>query len=229
MKKIEIKNAGEILDQGYYIFNVPYDKTTFEFEVIVDDNPLLDNYKIEEYTNGFISYQKIGNMVFVTVNENTSIKPRNGFLKFVHSMDRNVFYTVNFAQKEKTYIIDIEYQNVHDNIELTFDTLTDKTDVDCETFDINVHCSYGSEDFLIKKVEEYSNEEMTKKIPFDNGVNVKKKSKGVLEIKNYGKITKLDTVRYKVVLCHKDDRNSTKEITMKYNVHDNSNGFGFED
>lgn len=229
MKKIEIINGTTQLNPNYDTLNVSSDKTNFELSIIIDDNPGLTNYNIECNSNGFIVFQNIGNTVYVTVNENNSCEDRSGFINFTHTMDKNVFYTLNFIQSKRDYSIDAEYEGTHENIEITFNTLTDKQDLEYEEYYVNINCTNGNRDFVIKNIEEYSNAEMTKKIPFDNGFEIKKVNSHLLKITNFGKISTLYNVRYKITLCHKNNRKNCKEIIIKYNNPDTGSGFGFDD
>lgn len=229
MKKIELKNGATLLKQNYDTITVPCDKTVYELSVIVDDNETLTNYSIDIQSNGFIVYSKIGNNIYVTVNENNSINDRTGFLKFTHSMDKNVTYVLNFIQEAKVYSIETTYESQHNNIELLLNTLTDQTLPNFEEYLIAVECENGNRDFVIKKIEEYSDSEMQHKIPFDNGIQIKKQNNRMLSIKNYGKISKLENVTYKVTLCHKNDRKQIQQIIIRYQNNNTGNGFGFDD
>lgn len=229
MKKIEIINGTTQLNPNYDTLNVSSDKTNFELSIIIDDNPGLTNYDIECNSNGFIVFQNIGNTVYVTVNENNSCEDRSGFIKFTHTMDKNVFYILNFVQQKKDYSIELEYNGVTENLVLSFNPLTDKQDAEFEEYYVNVNCTNGNRDFIIKNIEEFSNAEMSKKIPFDNGFEVKKVNTQQLKFVNYGKISSLENVRYKITLCHKNNRKNYQEIVIKYNNPDTGTGFGFDD
>ncbi len=128
----------------------------------------------------------------------------------------------------------IEFEN-NDNggddesIEIFFNTLSDRNSDESETYDVRLVCTNGLEDFLIKKIEEYSDSLMTKRIPYDNAFNIKKINKNTLRIINYGKVSLLDDVVYKITVCHKNNRNSCKSIIIRYNTPDTSEGFGFDD
>ena len=229
MKNIDLILDGVPLGDMRDIVTVPSQRTAYEINVIVDYDETLPNYEVESSGDNFITYDKVGNNVFVVVNENTGIKERHGYLKFTHAMDSDVKYILGFAQNKMDYPINLEYDNNTGDIELVFSKLIDSSDDDCETFVINVNCEYGVKDFNISKIEEYTNAEMTKKIIFDNGFEVEKMGNSGICIKNYGKITTLPDVRYKITVSHQNDISSYKTITIRYNNSDTDNGFGFDD
>lgn len=232
MRCIQLKNGNNFLPEGYCDFNVDSSRNFFEFSVIVDESTAMDNYKVETESDGFLWCEKVGNMLYVTLNENNSVDERYGFVKVTHNMDSSVFYQANFTQNGMEYAIsfsNVETSGDDQYVELFFNPLTGKDDANSESMDVYVECHNGFADFMVKKIEMFTDDStMSKKIPYDNAF-LMAKGNGKLTITNYGKISLLDNPLYKITICHKNDRSKCKEIIIRYNNSDTSEGFAFDD
>lgn len=190
-------------------------------QVSCDGETTNNSFVLEYYGDDGITIKRNRNTLNIYVKPNLTQLEKNYTIYLTHSNDSSICYQINLIQEEDIYEVSVDKDKILFKSDFYGDrnVMKEGTSSYYQEQLINVFAKGGSEKWRVKAIYRYhmtdDNNAVEEKRLFDNGF-LYTVTKNGLKLKNYGRPFMEKNDYYKIIICHKDDKNTTVAIIINY-------------
>lgn len=223
MKGIKLKyNNKEYIDRS--VIELDSSKTLIKLEVGVNGDYNCNDFNITMPSNKWIKIKRIRNIIDLIIESNND-EYRVETIIFSHKLNPLNKIELEIVQKTPEYSLFLTNESGEEEVnekEITFDTLTEKTDVNKEIKSVYVKSKNGKP--FISNIREYAKFKNTDedfvRVKYDMGLQIEIKDDKI-NIINYGQSNLYYDFYYEIPVKNTKDVYNESIIRVRYNKIDN--------
>lgn len=223
MKGIKLKyNNKEYIDRS--VIELDSSKTLIKLEVGVNGDYNCNDFNITMPSNKWIKIKRIRNIIDLIIESNND-EYRVETIIFSHKLNPLNKIELEIVQKTPEYSLFLTNESGEEEVnekEITFDTLTEKTDVNKEIKSVYVKSKNGKP--FISNIREYAKFKNTDedfvRVKYDMGLQIEIKDNKI-NIINYGQSNLYYDFYYEIPVKNTKDVYNESIIRVRYNKIDN--------